>query len=952
MNFKKLEHKPLDTDQIVAKYRKHCKHKKIFLILCGVCLVILGTAYWFIHPVYQQVADNVYKVLADMDESVFLRAGNTIIYDANEQVIGKIGNEKYEYAGISEISDYIQQGYIAKEDRRFTTHHGVDFKGTARAAFELLKNRGEITQGGSTITQQVVKNNLLSQKQNYIRKLTEMFLAFKIEKDYTKAEIMEFYCNSNYYGNGCYGVEGASEYYFGKKASAVTLAEAAILVATSNSPNKYNPVADYALAMEKKQAVLDDMLECGYITQKEYDAAAAEQPEIVQKSENVKNESYLISYAIHCAALDVMAYNDFTFQYTFQSGDEYKEYAQKYDAAYNKAVEEVRTGGYSIYTSLDQNAQKYLQAAVDQGLAEFTEKSDEGIYTLQGAAVCVDNTTGMIIAVVGGREEQGSFNRGYQAVRQPGSCIKPLLDYGPALNEGNITASSVLVDEKTTVDGYSPNNVNDTYMGPVTAREAVVRSLNTVALQVMNKTGINTCMSYLDKLHFSTLTYADMIAPATSIGGFTSGITVADMAKGYAVLANGGRYTENTCIKALKRYDEKVIYKAVDDVTEVYSEDTAFILSDIMEGLFKQDYGSGYGRDTAGQHYAGKTGSTNNKKDAWFCGYSAHYSAAVWVGYDKPKDLGFYGSSYPMSIWLNFMNTMANEKKLSVKEFAVPSTTKLTNADGALADVEYQSNIFASRPQGWDYVSSVALNKIEEKQREEENEKTYQSALAAVEQFEAYQITTMEQAEDFKEAYNEVYQTADRVEEGKRREDLMNRLAYKYELLNTDVLNTWNDVIKAYDEQVQQEKDMDNKLEAQKSLEQAQAKLKETRIDLVEYYIKELNKRTIYTSVVELLITNGTNALAECTSYDEYTSLSSRLNKAISYARNLPSQGTSSSRGTGSRRTPTVTQPAEPAAEQPEQTPDTEQTPVPDTEQVPEENDDTDNTGNEAEGTE
>ena len=880
------------NEQIVSGYYKRKKAQRIVLIIFAVLLVLFAITCHFIYPVYRQVSENVYDVLSDMDGSMFLRAGNTVIYDKDGATIGCIGNEKYEYVDIADISDYIQKGYIAKEDRNFTSHHGVDYKATFRAGLALIKNKGEITQGGSTITQQVVKNNLLTQEKTYIRKITEICLAKKIEEDYTKAEIMEFYCNSNYYGNGCYGVEGASEYYYGKKASDVTLAEAAILVATSNSPNNYNPVTDYDLAMEKKKEVLDDMLECGYITQEEHDTAVAEQPEIVQKSENIENESYLITYAIHCAALDVMKNDEFTFQYTFESEAEYEKYCEHYNDSYNQALSEVRNGGYDIYTSFDQQAQEMLQKSVDNGLAGFTSKTEDGIYKLQGAAVCVDNDSGMVVAIVGGREEQGSFNRGYQAIRQPGSCIKPLLDYGPGLEEGVITAGKYMEDKKTSVNGYSPTNATNRYLGTVTVREALIRSLNTVALQVMDQTGIDNCMKYLDKMQFSSLTYSDMISAATSIGGFTNGVTVAEMAKGFATLANDGKYTENDCIVKLERYDGEVIYEATDDLKTVYNEDTAFILSDIMHGLFKEEYGTGYNKDTKSQFYAGKTGSTNNRKDAWFCGYSTHYTTAVWTGYDTPQDLGFYGSSYPMSIWLDYMNTLSTTKQLAAEEFQIPTTTKLTNSSGSLQNISYTSNLYASRPNGWDYVSTQSMEKLKEREMAAENEKIYKKAVSAVEEFENFQITSMDEAEHFKENYNTAYTAVENVADTSKRENLMRRVAYKYELLNSDVINVWNDVISAYKTKLQEEKDADNKLEAQKSLEKAQARLKKYKIELVEYYIDSLNERTIYTDTIEQLISNGKNALESCKNYTEYNELSDQLTNAIEYARALPKEDT------------------------------------------------------------
>lgn len=678
------------------------KSKKKYILIAAACLFAAFLIFLvkFLLPVYNETSDTVYEILSDVTSADFIREGNTMIYGADGEVVGEYGYEEYEYVDITEISDYITYGYIAREDKNFTRHNGVDLLATLRAGIAYVLNGGEITQGGSTITQQLIKNSLLTQEQTFTRKITEIFLAWEIEKDYTKADIMELYCNCNYYGNSCYGVEATAQYYFGKSANDVTLAEAAILVATSNSPNNYNPVADYDLAMERKNLVLDDMLEEEHITQEEYDTAYAEEPEIIAQHTDTEDISYLVSYATHCAALRLMENEGFQFQYLFSSQDEEDSYVESYSEAYNNALEEIRSGGYEIYTSFDTSVQEALQEQVDSGLSGFTDTDDSGVYKMQSAAVCIDNETQMVVAVVGGRSGSGEYNRGYQAVRQPGSSIKPLLDYGPALDNGTASPGSVFTDKETTIDGYSPKNSDGSYRGRVTVREALIRSINTIALQVFDQSGSFDNLSYLEEMKFSSLSFADSSALAVSIGGFTNGVTVSDMVRGYAAIANGGSYSSNDCILSIETYAGETVYEASNAETQVYSEDTAFMLTDMMNGLFEESYGSGYGASDSGQNYVGKTGTTDNNYDTWFCGFSPYYTTAVWVGCDSPETLGFYGSDYPLEIWTAFMDTV--HEGLDPINFEMPSTIKLMNSSGDTKDADYSG--YDSRPDGYDYV--------------------------------------------------------------------------------------------------------------------------------------------------------------------------------------------------------------------------------------------------------
>ncbi|MCI8886628.1 MAG: hypothetical protein HFG70_00935 [Hungatella sp.] len=630
-------------------------------ILFIVCLIGGTVVFIKVKPYLEQSRQVAYDTLAQMKRDDFSMLSDTEIFDKNGKRIGLINAGHYEYVDISDISLNLQNAYIAQEDRRFKTHSGVDWIATARAGLALVKHRGAITQGGSTITQQIIKNTYLTQEQTFTRKMVEILLAPEIEKVYSKADIMEFYCNTNFYGHQCYGVQAASRYYFGKDAADLEVHEAAVLVGISNSPSAYDPITHPEAALKKRNEVLKSMVEVDMLSQEEYEKASSHSLRIIQEQQEGTDDSYLTSYAIHCASLELMKQEEFPFQYTFKDKEDYESYMEHYTAVYNEKNDSIRNGGYRIYTALDQDIQAMAQARLDEVLSSFTELQDNGKFALQGAAAIVDNQTNYIVAVVGGRGTEDQFNRAYLSARQPGSTIKPLIDYGPAFDTGEYYPSRIIDDHKWE-DG--PSNSGGGYHGPVTVREALNRSLNTVAWQVLEDIGIDTGLSYLDNMQFHRLTYVDNGVASLSIGGFTTGVRVVDMAKGFSTLANGGIYNDSTCIVRIEHEREGVLTSRIPPITrQVYGSDTAYMLTDILKGTMTAPYGTGRGLGLkGGMPAAGKTGTTNSSKDTWFCGYTRYYTGAVWVGYDTPRAMpGIFGSTYAGVIWKNVMNDLHEE---------------------------------------------------------------------------------------------------------------------------------------------------------------------------------------------------------------------------------------------------------------------------------------------------
>lgn len=648
----------------------------LFLTVMVLGCLVGGAVFLKYHDEIMACKEKAESIISRTSRTDFSQPMDTRIYDSGGNLIGTINSGHYEYVPITGISSNLQNAYIAQEDRRFYKHHGVDYMGILRAGVVALKNKGKVTQGGSTITQQVIKNTYLTQERTYQRKLTEIFTAPRLEEKYSKEDIMEFYCNTNFYANRCYGVAEASRYYFDKEAKDLTIWEAATLAGISNNPSKYNPVAHPETSKNKRNQIIDNMALCKFITEEERDYAKAQPITAAKVYEAGTKVNYQTSYAIYCTALELMKNEGFVFQYVFNNQADYDSYKEQYQELYQTKSDMIRNGGFEIHTSLETDVQASLQDMMDKRLEGFTDLQDNGKFALQGAAVCIDNQTGYVVAIVGGRGTDDEYNRGFLSKRQPGSTIKPLIDYAPAFETGYYYPSRHVNDH---LFDKGPKNSSQKYYGNVSVREALNRSLNTVAWQVLADIGVNTGIRYLGKMHFAGLSYMDNGNSSMSIGGFTEGARVEDMARGYSVLANKGMYSSNTCISSIISQYDGEIYHADLQKERIFTEDTAYMITDILKGTLDKPYGTGYGLGLD-IPAAGKTGTTNDSKDTWFCGYTKYYTTAVWVGYDTPKAMhGIYGKTYAGRIWHDFMAQINNG--LPAQDWEMPSTVSLCNVD-------------------------------------------------------------------------------------------------------------------------------------------------------------------------------------------------------------------------------------------------------------------------------
>lgn len=869
--------------------------------IVGLCV------YVKVLPMFTEAREEVFDKLVHLSEDDFVMKEDTVVYDSKGKQVGSVNAGSYKYVKINDVSPYIYEGYIAVEDKRFKTHGGVDLVATMRAGVSLLKHNMEITQGGSTITQQVIKNNLLTQNKSYTRKIAEILLAPTIESKFTKAQIMEFYCNSNFYGNKCYGVGAASKYYFGKKCADLEPHEAAMLIGLSNSPASYNPVLHPKAALKKRNSVLRIMCKEGVITPKEYKSALKKKLNIKQFSEKGgSKESYVMSYAIHCAAISLMEKENFKFKYVFDSKEDYQKYNKQYSKVYSEKIESIRSGGYKLYTSINMKKQKKLQKAVDNGLSFNKEKDgDTGKYALQGAAVCINNETNYVEAIVGGRGKNDQYNRAYLAARQSGSAIKPLIDYTPGFESGMYSPSTIVNDHKF---ANGPSNAGGGYHGNVRIREAVARSLNTVAWQVLDNITVKYGLSFLDKLHFHNISYIDNDNMALSLGGFTEGVRVVDMAKGFSTLANNGSYSDRTCIKKIEHVSDSVVYKNNNEKDQVYSQDAAWMMTDVLKGVFNESYGTGRKlKLDNGQICAGKTGTTNSSKDVWFCGYTKYYTTVVWAGYDTPRAMpGASGASIPGVIWKDYMDDI--HKKLKPEDFIMPSTISLAKYDGNGNIIEGTAISGSSkRTYGMDYFSKTILSEKADEVQVLKDKKYQKEVLKKLKNFEKRYISNIADYYDLENDYKELTDMISSIVDDDVRTDYAVRARNKYDSLKDETVS-WKKVVKAYEKQQKEE----NERLAEKKKNDSERALKnqiyKNKIELARTRIKRMHGYLYQPSNMQILIDSAKEALEACKGYSEYYNLKAMFDMYKKELEELPVKGESNKKN----QTPTDT--SEPVA--------------------------------------
>ncbi|WP_298676221.1 transglycosylase domain-containing protein [uncultured Megasphaera sp.] len=612
-----------------AKKAGPLRRIRLFIALCLV--VFAGLGFGYIFAAYQSlpaVGNNMRPAVSSQ------------VFDSHGRLITTLHSDQNRLPiDINKVPQNLQNAFIAAEDNRFYEHIGIDPIGIFRAIFANLTNRG-IAQGGSTITQQLAKNAFLSQEQTLKRKIQEAMLALEIEHKYSKKEILEMYMNQIYFGQGAYGIQTAAKTYFNKDVNELTLTQCAMLAGLPKSPNYYSPFNNLNEAKKRKNVVLDQMVKYGYVS-------AAE-------AEDAKNQDLGLSKSHQSKEADEYAsFIDYVSQ----------QVAKKYgdDALYKE--------GLKIYTTMDVDKQHAAVRAMRNLPNNYTDEN--GLTQPQAAIVSIDPKTGHILAMVGGRG-QDSFNRASMAVRQPGSAFKPFV-YLTALQH-DMTPDTTMNDQPVTYGSWSPKNAGGSYSGTMTLSDALAHSVNTIAVQLADQVGTKNIIANAKKMGITTLDAKDDNL-AMALGGLTKGVTPLEMASAYGTFANKGIHVKPTAIVKILDRNGNVLEDAStlekeETKTRVMSEREAYEMTTMLEGVI--DHGTGTAA-AIGRPAAGKTGTTDDNKDAWFVGYTPDIVTAVWIGDDTGShSLGeIYGGTIPAEIWKDYMSSATSDE--SGGDFSAPS---------------------------------------------------------------------------------------------------------------------------------------------------------------------------------------------------------------------------------------------------------------------------------------
>lgn len=582
-----------------------------FIFLCVFCLIVMGISVLY--------GFSSFFAPPNMDEALIPDAASQFYDNKGNVIYTTLSVERRVPVTFDKIPKHVQQAFIAIEDNRFYEHSGIDYRGTARALVSTLS--GQEVQGGSTITQQLAKNAFLTQERTIVRKIKEAFIAKELEHKYTKDEILTMYLNQIYFGQGAYGIESASMYYFGKHVQDLSIAEAATLAAIPKSPNYFNPFENPQASKERKELVIDQMYKYGMIDQATANAAKAQK--LILRTSNAGSSdprSYFFDMIIQKVISEVGA-----------------------DALYK--------GGLKIYTTLDTD----MQLAAERALRYLPELYNDNnkLTQPQVALVAVDPNNGQVKAMIGGRG-QDKFNRATLAARQPGSAFKPFV-YLTAM-ENSFTPASVIEDkEEEFWPGWKPQNSDLKWHGKVSLRTALKRSLNVPTIKLAREVGVNKIITNAERMGITTLVdsgkYNDTNL-AMALGGLSKGVSPIEMASAYGVLATNGVYCRPYALIKIVDREGKVLFEQKSSSKQVVDAKAAYLTTNMLEDVLVSGTAGGMG---IGRPAAGKTGTTDTNIDAWFVGYTPNLSTAVWVGDDNNQSIHMYGSGAPLSIWHDFM---------------------------------------------------------------------------------------------------------------------------------------------------------------------------------------------------------------------------------------------------------------------------------------------------------
>lgn len=669
---------------IKKKGKKHPILRKIFKALLILCLILVIIGAGVFAGIFFGLFGDDFKITKD---DLSINKNNSVVKDAEGNIIANLaGDENRKIISMADMPEYLPKAFISIEDERFNTHKGVDIKRSAAATVSYVFNRGNSSFGGSTITQQLVKN-LTNEKDDsgfagITRKVKEMSKAYQVERLISKDQILELYLNLIFLGDKAYGVEVASQYYFSKSAKDLTLAEASFLAGINHMPNKYLPFEEYTnkenpekskADMKEKinkrtKTVLAKMKELGYIANEEdYKAAVAEVDNGLAFKKGVITTGSS-AYSYHTAATIKQVQKDLM---------EKNGWSEEF-ADFN-----LRNNGYVIYSTQDSSVQSKMEEVFRND--SYVRQSKDKHYTQAGMAV-IDHSTGKVVGVMGGLgsgANTADLNRATQAYRQTGSSMKPISVIVPGLEMKTLTAGTVYDDSYTVFPGgYDPQNYNS-FMGPVTIRDALETSQNIPQLKAMSEIQPINSIEYLRKMGLSHLiTAKEELASgkktgndenlALSLGGLTIGASPLEMAAAYGTIANDGEYITPIFYTKVEDANGKIVIEPKQEKRRVLSEQNAYILKSLLMEPVVGSAGTAKYCKISGIDVAAKTGTTNDSKDRWLCGFTPYYAAATWYGYDTPQRVVYSGSpANPAgALWSNVMKSI--HKGLENKKFIEP----------------------------------------------------------------------------------------------------------------------------------------------------------------------------------------------------------------------------------------------------------------------------------------
>ena len=635
---RKSKHSKKKNEETDVDYKKAIRKKRVKKIIITVVIIVII----ILAIILGISAYNWKQITTDM----FLNE-NSIVMDSDGNVIAELGSERKKIKVENEdMPENLKDAYVSIEDERYYKHHGVDIKRTGSAIINYVIHLGNSSFGGSTITQQLVKNLTGDNSGSITRKVKEWWKAYLLECYFSKEEILDMYLNIIYVGPNIYGVGAGSQYYFSKDIQSLTLAECAFLAGINNSPNSYNPFDNETDNTEKITkrtiTVLDKMLELEYITQEEYDTAVSEVNNGL-KFEQGTVESNDGIYSYHTDAL----INEIT-----------QDIADKKNITEDFATNYLYLGGLTINSTQNSSIQDETETEFNK--RQYQIASREGGDSAQAAMVIIDHQTGQVVACVGGLGEKDTargLNRAIQSTRQTGSSIKPLAVLAPGIDKKKFTAATIYADEETTFAGnYKPVNY-DGYLGDITVRRAVESSQNIPFVEMMEQIGVKTSISYLKDMGITSLTEKDE-SLSLALGGLDKGITPLEMAAAYATIANDGEYIEPTFYTEITNQAGKTVVKAKPESHRVFSKQVAYILKEILTQPVTGSNGTATYCAISGMDVAAKTGTTDENYDRWLCGFTPYYTAATWFGYDQNETIYFNRQNPAGIIWANVMKNI------------------------------------------------------------------------------------------------------------------------------------------------------------------------------------------------------------------------------------------------------------------------------------------------------